>query len=129
MHVKLRKLREDRKVSQEEMGRFLSISQPQYQRKEAGYASFTEKECSALAAYFDVTLESIFDSNTLASQSNIGGRSVSTLYHFTDRLMEEIMDMLYYLKQELGQKKEENLQLREQLDKLQEKLNERNDGK
>lgn len=125
MQIKLRKLREDRKVSQEEMGKLLSISQPQYQRKEAGYAPFSLEECSALATYFDVSLESIFDLNSLSHQGHIVG-SIRTAYNFTDRLIQEILDMVYYLKQELSHKKEENIRLREQLNKLQEKLNERN---
>gem|GEM_PF-438024 len=123
MHVKLRKLREDQEVSQEAMGQLLSISQPQYQRKEAGYAPFSDGECSQLADYFNVTIDDIFEPNLMAHQTLLNkGGDYRTLYNLTGRLMDEVLDMLYYLKQELNQKKKENDKLREQVEALQQKL-------
>jgi DNA-binding XRE family transcriptional regulator len=43
-NIKLRNLREERKISQALMAKTLNISQPQYQRKEVGEAAFTLDE-------------------------------------------------------------------------------------
>jgi len=41
MNVRLRKLREEKQISQEKMASLLNISQPQYFRKESNQIGFT----------------------------------------------------------------------------------------
>lgn len=122
MHIKLRRLREEKRFSQQEMGRLLFISQPQYQRKEAGFVSFTEKECITLGEYFDVPVDQIIEANKISTQIQKNEGGVSPIYNLADRLVDEVIEMNYFFKQELEQKNEKILRLKEKIKVLQSKL-------
>ncbi|MEM0517993.1 helix-turn-helix transcriptional regulator [Aequorivita flava] len=121
-------MREDRRMSQEAMGALLGISQPQYQRKETGFAPFTEAECEIIAAHFNVPIEEILEtSSTTKHNHHLQDDMAQVIYFISDRLIEEIKEMNGFLKKELLEKKEENLKLKEQVEVLQRKLKSKND--
>lgn len=123
MHKKLRNLREDKRMSQEEMGKLLGISQPQYQRKETGFAPFTETECNMIAEIFDVPIEEILETSSITKHNHhLQGDMAQVIYYISDRLIAEVKEMNDFLKEELIEKKEENLKLKEQVEILKNKL-------
>lgn len=127
MHRKLRKLREDKRVSQEEMGRMLSISQPQYQRKETGFAPFTNEESEIIADFFSVPIEDILETSSITQYSrHQQGEMAQTIYFIADKLIDEIKEMNGYLKRELLEKKQENQKLKERVKFLKNKLKNKN---
>jgi transcriptional regulator with XRE-family HTH domain len=114
-------------MSQEEMGKLLGISQPQYQRKETGFAPFTEAECRIIADHFEVPIEEVLETSSITKHNHqIQGEMAQVIYFISDRLIEEIKEMNGFLKKELLEKKEENLKLKEQVEVLQSKLKNRN---
>ncbi len=129
MHKKLRQLREEKRISQEEMGKLLGISQPQYQRKETGFAPFTEAECEIIAAHFNVPIEEILELSSITKHNHqLQGDMAQVIYYISDRLIAEVKEMNGFLKKELLEKKEENLKLMEQVEVLQSRLKGRNDN-
>ncbi|MGB3344330.1 MAG: helix-turn-helix transcriptional regulator [Aequorivita sp.] len=123
MHKKLRKLREDKRMSQEAMGAMLGISQPQYQRKETGFAPFTDDESRIIAEYFDVPVEEILETSSITQHSrHLYGEIAQVIYYISDRLIEEVKEMNGFLKEELIEKKRENKELKEQVEVLKNKL-------
>lgn len=113
MHKKLRKLREEKRVSQEAMGKLLSISQPQYQRKETGFAPFTSNESEVIANFFNLSVEEILEaSSTTQYTRHQQGEMAQTIYFIADKLIDEIKEMNGFLKSELLEKKEEIRELK-----------------
>ena len=110
MNIKLRNLREQRGVSQSFLGDLLDISQSQYQRKEVGYSGFTDEEYETLADYFHVGKDEIMD--VVAARGDHFS-SKSTIYYITDKLIDEVKDMIVMLKSDLKEQKEENRRLHE----------------
>ncbi|AFL81076.1 Helix-turn-helix protein [Aequorivita sublithincola DSM 14238] len=126
MHIKLRKLREEKRVSQEEMGRMLSISQPQYQRKESGFALFTNDERDLLTEFFNVPIEEILDTIASAQHNDQQQGGVSAIYYFADKAIDEFKEMNLFLRDELNIKKEQTLKLQQEIDLLKSKLKKAN---
>lgn len=119
MYKKLRQLREGQRVSQEKMGRLLSISQPQYQRKESGIVPFTEEECQILADYFNVPIAEIEEHNGHDHLNHQIKGDISAIYGITSQLMDEVREMNSFLLGELVEKKQEILDLKKQIEILQ----------
>lgn len=63
MNVKLRKVRESKKISQAEIAEILGISQTQYHRNETGKGFFTNNQWEILSDYLDVPISNIRDNN------------------------------------------------------------------
>jgi transcriptional regulator with XRE-family HTH domain len=109
MNVKLRNLREQNGVSQSFLGDLLNISQSQYQRKEVGYSNFTAGEYEILAGFFKVDQAEICESVIKSDHFS----NKSTIYYLTDKLIDEVKDMIVMLKSDLKEQKEENKRLHE----------------
>lgn len=120
MNVKIRNLREQRKISQAELGSLLNISQPQYQRKESGFADFNEEEFGILAEHFDVAKDELRDeqNNSQHNYKQKGGVAVNTIYYIADKLVDEIKDLNSILKSELLDTREENKNLKLLIEEL-----------
>lgn len=126
MHKKLRKLRENQRLSQAAMGKLLGISQTQYHRKETDLTPFTQEEGEKIASYFNVTVEDILESSSITQHFHREhGDMAKTIYYISDILIAEVKEMNYFLKQELLEKKEINRDLREQIKMLERKLNDK----
>ena len=59
MNIKLRKLGEEKHISQEKMASLLDISQSQYYRKEANQVGFTTEEWEKMANFLNTDVEHI----------------------------------------------------------------------
>ncbi len=110
MNIKLRNIREHKKKSQADLGSLLGISQPQYQRKEVGYSSFSDEEYDLLAEYLNVPKSDLIDDKI--SQNNFKQKGgISTIYYIADKLADEVIDLNLILKTELIEIRKENQQL------------------
>lgn len=119
MHIKLRQLREEKGISQAEMGQMLSISQPQYQRKETGLADFSMQEQKLLSQYFDKPIDELFAKMGI-TQNNLKQKGgISAIYYIVDKLVDE-GKLNSHLKEQLKEQKEENQLLKDKLEKLRE---------
>lgn len=114
MHIKLRQLREEKGISQEEMGQLLSISQPQYHRKESGLVHFSLEEEKLLSGYFDKPVDELFVKQQNNEKQKEG---TAVIYYIVDKLVEE-GKLNSRLKEMLKEQKEENRLLKNQLEKL-----------
>jgi transcriptional regulator with XRE-family HTH domain len=102
MNIKLRNLREERKISQTVMAKALHISQPQYQRKEVGEAAFTVDELETFADLLNVSVEDIKDKDTLTQNNyNQKGGIAQVMYYIADKLVDEYKEINNLLKSEL----------------------------
>lgn len=112
MNVKLKNLREERKISQATMAKVLNISQPQYQRKEVGDASFTDDEFETLADFLDVPVNEIKDNNGFIQNNyNQKGGIAQVIYYIADKLVDEVKELNSILRSELTDCREENKKL------------------
>lgn len=122
MNIKLRNLREERKISQSIMAKTLNISQPQYQRKEVGEASFTVDELEVLADFLDVPVEEIKDNDSLVQNNyNQKGGIAQTVMYYIGGVVDEYKEINQLLKDELSAAREENKKLKALLENLQKK--------
>lgn len=119
MNVKLKNLREERKISQATMAKVLNISQPQYQRKEVGDASFTDDEFETLADFLDVPVNEIKDNNGFIQNNyNQKGGIAQVIYYIADKLVDEVKELNSILRSELTDCREENKKLKEIIENL-----------
>lgn len=119
MNIKLKNLREERKISQATMAKALNISQPQYQRKEVGYASFTDEEFETLAHFLNVSVNEIKDNNGLTQINyNQKGGIAQVMYYIADKLVDEVKELNGMLRSELTDYREENKKLKEIIEKM-----------
>ncbi|WP_395074068.1 helix-turn-helix domain-containing protein [Flavobacterium sp.] len=118
MNVKIRNLREQRKISQAEMGSLLNISQPQYQRKESGFADFNEEEFDILAEHFDVAKDELRDERVSQHNYKQKGGIAQVIYYIADKLVDEVKDLNSILKSELLDTREENKNLKLLIEEL-----------
>lgn len=120
MNIKLKNLREERKISQAKMAKALNISQPQYQRKEVGDTSFTEDEFETLADFLSVPVSEIKDSNTISQNhyNQKGGVAQNIMYYIADKLVDEVKELNNILRSELTDCREENKKLKRITEKL-----------
>ena len=118
MNVKIRNLREQRKISQAELGRLLNISQPQYQRKETGFADFNEEEFEILAQHFNISKDELRDEGVSQHNYKQKGGIAQVIYYIADKLVDEVKDLNAILKSELLDTREENKNLKLLIEEL-----------
>ncbi len=120
MNIKLKNLREERKISQATMAKALNISQPQYQRKEVGEASFTDEEFETLADFLNVPVNEIKDNKgfTQNNYNQKGGVAQTIMYYIADKLVDEVKELNGMLRSELTDCREENKKLKELIEKM-----------
>ena len=61
MYTRIRDLREDRDISQQQMAKHLNISQSTYSRYESGYLDVPSEVLIKLAKYYGVSTDYILD--------------------------------------------------------------------
>ena len=61
MYKRIRDLREDRDISQQQMAEYLNISQSTYSRYESGYLDVPSEVLIKLAQYYGVSTDYILD--------------------------------------------------------------------
>ncbi|MCH4984908.1 helix-turn-helix transcriptional regulator [Macrococcoides goetzii] len=66
-HYKLWIARMEKNMSQREVVKRIGISQGRYGLKESKKASFTLEECQKLAKLFDMTIDELFNSESMVS--------------------------------------------------------------
>jgi transcriptional regulator with XRE-family HTH domain len=118
MNIKLRNLREERKISQAELGRLLNISQPQYQRKESGFADFNEEEFDILAQHFNISKDELRDERISQHNYKQKGGIAQVIYYIADKLVDEVKDLNSILKSELIETRQENKNLKLLIEEL-----------
>lgn len=108
MNVKLRKLREEKQISQEKMASLLDISQSQYCRKEANRVGFTEEEWSRMADLLDTEVENIRDEDAKVilqyNQGTITG--IAHVVNVSEQLVSELKEHNTSLKEIIEMQKE-----------------------
>lgn len=57
---KLKTIRENQNIKQDEMAKYLGVSPSTYFKKESGYSRFSLIEAKKIADYFKMTIEEIF---------------------------------------------------------------------
>lgn len=120
MHFKLRKLREERKISQSTIAKLLDISQPQYQRKEVGDVPFSLDEWEKIADLLDVNYEEIVESRDITQNNfNQKGGVAQTIIYYIGGVVEEYKEINQLLKEELINIRDENKNLKEIIKELQ----------
>ncbi len=121
MNIKLRNLREERKISQAAMAKILNISQPQYQRKEVGEASFTPGELEAIAKLLDVPVDDIKDKDGQTQNNHNQNGGVGQVMYYISGVVDEYKEINQLLKEELREAREENKKLKATIEKMQQK--------
>lgn len=124
MNIKLRKVREEKGYSQEEIADFLNISQPQYYRKESGISKFSEEEWNKMADFYGVSIHDIRDEMnsiiTISSIQNDKGNNYSSyVMYFSDQLVAELKDHIETLKIQIDMYKKLLNEKEIEIDKLQ----------
>ena len=108
MNVKLRKLREEKHISQEKMASLLDISQSQYYRKEANQAGFTTEEWEKMANFLNTDVEHIRSEDAKVIQNNIGTTTnFAYVINVSDQLVAELKEHISTLKEIINSQKEE----------------------
>ena len=119
MNIRLKNLREEKKISQAYLAKELNISQPQYQRKEVGYSSFTDDEFDILSEILEVPISQIKeDAKFTQNNFNQKGGIAQVIYYIADKLVDEVKDLSDILKEELKEYKAENRRLKEVIEEL-----------
>ena len=67
---KIKELRQEKGLMQEELARLLNISLPNYSKKENGIIKFSIVEAKILAGFFGLTIEELFFENEFSKTEN-----------------------------------------------------------
>ncbi len=71
MYEKLRRLREERNLTQEEMAKLLGhVDKSSYSLKERGLRKFSVNEAYKIAEFFEMSIESIFFDHEVVNTTN-----------------------------------------------------------
>lgn len=113
MNVKLRKLREEKHISQDTLASILDISQPQYCRKEANLVGFTEDEWNKIAVFLDTSVEKIKNDDAKVVQNNNGtATNFAYIINVSDQLVAELKEHNQSLKEIIEMQKQEIARLK-----------------
>lgn len=102
MEIKLRQIREERGISQEQMAQYLKISQPQYYRKEKGSSKILESEWDIISSILGVDKNEIqnkkLGTHTIKEDNTI---SCSQLLSASETLVFELKEHVKTLKEKI----------------------------
>lgn len=124
MKIKLRQLREQKKISQQDLAQILEISQPQYSRIENGEDNFSDEEWSKLAIFFGVKEEEIREEGSRKTYNQFFAREINGGYfaytmNIPERLIQYNEDRIEEIKEiyekQIQHLKEEIAFLRKQI--------------
>lgn len=76
VNFKLKSLRVERNLTQDELGKMIGIHEATYNRKEQGLNKFTLDEAKLIASIFDVPMEVIFFSKKVHTNKTYVNNSI-----------------------------------------------------
>lgn len=126
MHEKLRVIRKQKGISQEKIAKVLCTDVSNYSRKERGEIRIQKEEWQKIAKMLGVSVEDIQDTpekNNMFRSANLNiqefSENMTSHYNILLSTLSNLQDYISFLKDDRERLKIENINLHEQIEKLQ----------